>query len=158
MRVDYNAVKEYKVKFLLGNFKVTNCHKKGLMVLGRIYKPDDYVKSFEHAFKIPLNSDFNFIHGKVTSERELFLSEMLDEADISAPEMMSHIDYNGLHHEKMPCLSAYVNQGLFPKDNNESQRYIVNIIRDFITNYYIQNHIYEQNSWKRYVKTMLKEI
>ncbi len=46
MRVNYAGVKNYKIKYLLGIFEVSYPHRKGLMVLGKIYKPDDLVSSF----------------------------------------------------------------------------------------------------------------
>lgn len=74
MRVNYAGVKNYKIKYLLGIFEVSYPHRKGLMVLGKIYKPDDLVSSFQGAFTF--GGDVNFVAAKIVSERQLFFSEV----------------------------------------------------------------------------------
>ena len=68
-RLQYHVVRDYTIKFLLGIMNVTNHHKKGLMVLGKIYKPDDYIRIFDQAFSMSGLSDLNFIQAKVVVER-----------------------------------------------------------------------------------------
>lgn len=46
IRLEYHTVRDYTIKFLLGILKVDDHYKKGLMVLDKIYRPDEYVKIF----------------------------------------------------------------------------------------------------------------
>jgi hypothetical protein len=43
IRVDFNEVRDYKIKYLLGILKVPGYNRQGLMVLGKIYTPDEQV-------------------------------------------------------------------------------------------------------------------
>ena len=65
MRFDFNDIKEFKIKFLLGMLKVKDYDRKGLMVLNKIFKPDQPVIVLENAFV--MGKDNNFVHAKVVS-------------------------------------------------------------------------------------------
>ena len=43
IRVNFNEFRYFKVKFFLGLLGVSSHHRKGLMVLGKIYQPDDSI-------------------------------------------------------------------------------------------------------------------
>lgn len=63
MRFDFNDIKEFKIKFLLGMLKVKDYDRKGLLVLNKIFKPDQPVSILENAFV--MGKDNNFVHAKV---------------------------------------------------------------------------------------------
>ena len=65
MRFDFNDIKEFKIKFLLGMLQVKDYDRKGLMVLNKIFKPDQPMIVLENAFV--MGKDNNFVHAKVVS-------------------------------------------------------------------------------------------
>jgi hypothetical protein len=52
-------------------------------------------------------------------------------------------------------LSAYLNQGVYIRDNNERGSFIPEVVNKYILNYFIQNQILENGVWKRYIKSII---
>ena len=59
---------------------------------------------------------------------------------------------------KTPCLTVYLNQARYPRAHNERQLLLSEIIKNFVHNYFIEYHTKETSIWKRFIKTMLKEM
>jgi hypothetical protein len=84
-----------------------------------------------------VSDDTNFIQVKISSEKELFYRDIHNEILINPQELPQLLEMNRSTKIQTPCLSAYINQAKYPRDSSKKQKFLTDIVKNFIHNYFL---------------------